>query len=184
MATGDLTTLDNVKAYLGTQSNADDALLSGMITSYSAYIQQWLNRTIAQTTYHDTRDGNGSQVLVLGNYPVISVSSVTVGLTVIPASAGYGQSGYVFDNKSVILTGYSFTRARQNVFITYSAGYATTPSEIERACIELVALRYREKDRIGHSSKSMASETVSFITKDFPDSVKTILNNYRKVIPL
>jgi hypothetical protein len=43
-------------------------------------------------------------------------------------------------------------------------------------------MRYREKDRIGHVSKAIGQETVAFSLKDMPDSVRTILNEYRKVM--
>ena len=58
------------------------------------------------------------------------------------------------------------------------------PAEIEQACIEVIAIRYKERDRIGQVSKSIGGETVSFSQKDFPDSVRTILNNYKKVVPM
>ena len=68
--------------------------------------------------------------------------------------------------------------AGRSIEITYSY----VPPEIEQACIELVGLRYRERSRIGENSKSVGGEVVSFSTKDMTDSVKTILNNYRRVI--
>ncbi|HUN48020.1 MAG TPA: hypothetical protein VMU85_15930, partial [Stellaceae bacterium] len=63
----------------------------------------------------------------------------------------------------------------------YTAGYPATPPEVEQACIELVALRYRERERIGHVSKSLAGETVAFSQKDMSDDIRTILSVYRRV---
>lgn len=180
----DLTTLANVKAWLGVTANTDDALLTRLIASASTFIQTWLNRDLAQQARVETRDGNGGNVMVFANYPVSAVASVVVDGYAIPASVDPYGAGYRFDATRIILTGYSFPRGFGNVVLTYTAGYATTPHEIEQACIELVSLRYRERDRIGHQSKSIGGETVSFIVKDMPDSVKTILNNYRKVILL
>ena len=122
--------------------------------------------------------------MFLSEYPVTAVSSVTVGLTSIPMSSGYGQPGYAFDSRGVTLTGYCFDRDIMNVTINYTAGYATVPLELEQACIELISLRYRERDRIGHTSKSIQGETTAFMVKDMPPSVLTILNNYKKVVPL
>ena len=68
----------------------------------------------------------------------------------------------------------------QNVAVTYTAGFAATPPEIEQACIELVALRYKERDRIGHVSKGIAGETVTFQQKDMPPDVQTLLDQYRR----
>src|SRR5215469_1463317 len=148
MATGDLTTLANVKAYLSPPltTTADDALLTRLVTSASQFIQTWLGRTIAQTSYSETRNGQGGTRLFLRNRPVVSVVSLTVdGIAIAPA-AGPGQPGYLFDDNSIYLSGTAFTRGQQNVAVTYTAGYVATPPELEQACIALVALRYKERD--------------------------------------
>jgi hypothetical protein len=53
------------------------------------------------------------------------------------------------------------------------------PAEIAQACNELVALRYRLRDKLEWSTKALAGESVSLITKDMPAAVSTILNMYR-----
>jgi hypothetical protein len=68
------------------------------------------------------------------------------------------------------------------VRLAYTAGYAAIPAEIEQACIALVALRYKERDRIGHVSKSLAGETVAFSQKDMSDDIKTALLAYKSVV--
>ena len=185
MATGDLTTLANVKAYLSpplTTTN-DDALLTRLVTAASQFIQAWLGRTIAETAYNETRNGLGATRLFLRNRPVTNVTSVAVdGVAIAPAS-GPGQPGYLFDDNSVYLTGTAFTRGQQNVAVAYTAGYAAMPPELEQACIALVALRYKERDRIGQASKNLAGEVVSFAQKDMPADVLTVLDQYRAVVP-
>jgi len=185
MATGDLTTLANVKAWFAPPltATADDALLARLVTAASQFIQIWLGRTIAATAYAETRNGLGGTRLFLRNRPVLSVASLTVdGVAIAPAS-GPGQAGYLFDDSSVYLAGHAFSRGQQNVTVAYSAGYAATPPELEQACIALVALRYKERDRIGQVSKNLAGEVVSFAQKDMPADVQTLLDQYRSVVP-
>ena len=187
MAAGDLTTLANVKAYLSPPlaTTADDALLSRLITAASQFIQTWLNRTIASATYTDTRNGTGGTRLFLRNRPVTAVSAVAVdGISIQASSAVPNGSGYLFDDSSVYLIGYSFTKGAQNVVIQYTAGYAATPPEIEQACIAFVVLRYKERDRIGQVSKNLGGEIVSFQQKDMSPDVATLLDQYRNVVPL
>jgi len=179
----DLTDLATVKRWLGLTSQADDAMLSALITSYSAYVESWLNRTFASQSYTERVDGVGSLGIAFSNYPVTAVASVSIDDIAIPAATSTSTPGYRFSDKFLYLNGYRFTRGLQNVSITYAAGYASTPPEIKEAVTELVAYQYKSRDRIGHSSKSLAGETVSFITSDFPANVRTILNNYKKVIP-
>lgn len=179
-----LTTLANAKAWIGVKTADDDALLTRLIGAASAYIETWTNRVFASQAFNEVRDGKGGACMVFADYPVTAVSSVVVNGITIPAAAAQGETGYTFDAGRIVLTGYVFTRGVGNVQLAYTAGYAQTPPEIEQACIELVALRYKERDRIGHQSKSLAGETVTFMVRDFSESVRTILNNYKKVIPL
>ncbi len=183
----DLTNLADVKAWLSVPATSvqDDPLLSRLITAASKYIQQWLNRTIASASYTETRDGNGGFRLSFANYPVTAVASLTIDDQPIPQSTAVAAPGYVFSPTAISLRGgYQFTRDMQNVVVSYTAGFATTPSELAQACIEVISLRYRERDRIGVVSKGLAGETTAFSQKDFPASVMTILNNWKKVIPL
>jgi hypothetical protein len=81
--------------------------------------------------------------------------------------------------------GYYFVRGTQNVIVSYTAGYSTTPPEIAQACIELVALRYRERTRVGEVSKALGGgETVSYSQKDMSAAVLTLLQQYRVVSPI
>lgn len=183
----DLTTLAAVKAKLriATGTTTDDALLGTLITQASQFIQAWLNRTFASQAYSDVRDGTGTGVLMFPNYPVTAVASVTVDDVAVPLATNTTATGYRFDSTRLYLNnGDTFRRGFGNVAVSYTAGYASTPAEIDGACADLVAFKYRELERIGHSSKSIQGETVAFITADMPAAVKTLLNNYRKVIPL
>lgn len=182
----DLTTLANAKQWLGLPeaSTDDEALLTRLISSASEFIQTWLNRDIASQDYNEARDGTGGNRLVFAEYPVSAVSSVLVDGRAIPKAENILSVGYRFTDTMIILNGYVFTKGYGNVELSYTAGFASIPLELEQACIELVSLRFKERDRIGHQSKSLAGETVTFFIKDMPDSVLTILRNYRRVVPL
>lgn len=180
----DLTSLANVKQWLGVSAATDDTLLTRMVSGVSAWIQEWIGRTIASTVYTETLNGNGKNVLFLLNYPVTAVASVLVDNVAIPARPAIGQAGYSFDKDAIYLDGYAFSPGRQNVVIQYTAGFASVPADLEQAAIELCALRYKDKDRIGVSSKSIGPEHVTFFMKDFPDDVQNVLWSYKRVVPV
>lgn len=191
MAFGDLTALADVKAWLQTGQSAfpdtDDALLTRLITAASQFIQTWLDRQIASGDWQEVRDGTGGQRLAFANFPVSAVLSLSVdGLEITPAPSdgGFGP-GYVFSPTELALRGYCFTRRAQNVIVSYTAGYATTPPEIAQACIELVGRRYRERTRVGEVSRALVGrETVSFSQQDISDDVKLLLAQYRALAPV
>ena len=181
----DLTTVANLQAWLGLtnvqQATADQ--LQRLVTSVSLWIQNKISRIIPDQPYVETRDGQGGTRMVLGNYPVIAVSSVVVDGITIPPSPGPGQDGWVLSNDGVSLRGYTFTSQDvANCVIAYTAGYATVPLDLEQACLELASMRWKERDRIGNSSIAMAGQQTNFIIKDMPPSVATVLQQYNKVV--
>jgi len=181
MAAGDLTTLADVKAYLGMTGEAvDDDLLTRLITAASTWFKTQAAHQILSATYTDTFDGSGGTRKVLENFPVISVTSVTVDGVAIPARPAIGQDGYVLNDGQVDLFGFAFTTGVVNCAIVYVAGYATAPVDVAQAVIELVAWRYREKDRIGQASRTTSQgEVVTFQRDAAPPSTEAVIEQYR-----
>lgn len=177
----DLATLPRVKEWLSITTTANDALLSRLVSAASDYIETYLSRNITRTSYQSYRDGHGGRRLMFRNYPVVSLTVVKVGGVLVPPSVG-GSPGFVHTDTSVTLVGgYVFDLGASNVYLEYVAGYDPIPNEIEQACIDLVALRYRERDRIGLTSKSLAGESVTFNTREFSDAVGSTLVQYKRV---
>ncbi len=180
----DLTTLANLKAWLNLSATGDDSLLSRLVTAASGFVENWLGRAIGLSVYLETRDGTGGSTLAFAVTPVLAVSALTIdGNPVLPSPDGVAP-GYVFSPSRLALRGAGFRRGLGNVVVSYQAGYAAVPPEVEQAVIALAALRYRERERIGLVSKGLAGETTSFAQKDMPADVATALQRYRKVVPL
>lgn len=187
MAAGDLTSVDAVKAYLGVNADAvyDDTVIGSLVTACSQYVQTWMNRRILEGQYTETRSGNGKFFMLVQEFPVTEILSVNINGKDIPKSNGLTEPGFFLNNRSVCLRGgYAFERGIGNVTISYKAGYAQCPPDLSQAVAEMVALRYRERDRVGHASKTLGGETVAFTIVDFPVQVRTILNNYKQVFAL
>lgn len=180
----DLTTLADLKAYAQITGTADDAVLQSMITAYSAAARSFCNRDFTSQDYSITRDGRGTTMMQLPQFPVTAVSSVIVDGRPIAAQSAFGLPGYRFTDTAVILDGFCFTRGFGNVHVAFTAGYASVPADVAEAVNEWIALRYKERDRIGFASKVLAGETVTFITKAMPDSVKMALSQLRSIAPL
>lgn len=184
MAAGDLTTLANVEGWLGlAPGNEDEALLGRLITAASGFIQTWCGRQFASQAWTETRDGHGGTRMAFLNTPVTAVTGLVVSGEAIPAGDAWQTPGFYFSPTMLYLNGHRFRRGAGNVAIATTAGYATTPLEVEQACIELVGFKYRALDRIGLASKSLAGETTSFVLADLPAEVAAALALYRRVSP-
>jgi hypothetical protein len=136
MARGDLARLSDLKVWLDAQS--DDDVLARLNTQASRFIMNTINRpAILPRDYTETFSGNGGSSILLRNWPVLSITSLLIGSTLIAAApalaVGSGaQSGYVLDPpdeeppgsmQSVFLRGYIFTRGMVNCQIAYRGGY-------------------------------------------------------------
>jgi hypothetical protein len=189
--TDDLCELQDVKDYLfrggGNQTVADDNLLTRLITAASEWIRQETSRNYAAGNYTETRSGQGGRILFLRNPPANAVSSLYIDGAEIPARnnsvTAYGQNGYTFGDDKIVLTGYSFNRGIDNIQITYSIGNNTTFPDIEQVCVEMVSLTYREIDRLGHASKVLGGEQVSFDLKALSNRSRETLDHYKSPIP-
>lgn len=141
LATGDLTTLAAVKSYI--TAPAADAVISGLITRISGHIRAAMNRGIlVPTTYTQQFSGQGTQQLVLPEWPLLSLTSLKIDGLPIPVSpqvddpssfnVTYGYrfqpwSGVPPGNPAVLdLIGYSFRGGLQNTIVSYVAGYQVT----------------------------------------------------------
>jgi hypothetical protein len=187
MAAGpsDLTTLAALKDWLGVASDTTDALLQRLLSQVSVAIQNNINRQFATQAYSESRSGVGGRRMQAANYPLLTVSSVTVDGLAIPLSTdGVNACGYASDERGITLIGYCFSRGTRNVQLAYTAGFASTPADVELACIEWCAFIYRSRDRIGHASKSFNGEVVSYIVAAMPNNVALTLAQYKKVVPL
>ncbi len=149
MATGDLATLDVVKQFLAVTTTASDAVIARQIRQITQEIFNYLQRsTHLSRTYTDVLDGHAGRAAFLQQWPVTSITSVSIDGEVVPVSTDQGV-GYLLQAwdgyppgivQSVDLIGYAFCYGRQNVQIAYRAGYlisdeaqtipATTPFTI------------------------------------------------------
>lgn len=193
MATGDLTDLNSAKQWIPVSNSIDDALLTALITNVSTFVQSWLNRTIAQAPYSEVRNGQDMPSMALYNYPIASISALTVDGIVIPARGPLGPGtfatpgGYTFDANLVYLSGcYRFTRGFQNVAVSYVAGFTATPADLQQAVNMIVADWYKTQRgaAVGINSEAIAGQTISFIREAIPDAALLILEQYRRVTPI
>jgi hypothetical protein len=167
-----------------TAANPQDPLLARLLSAVSAFIQEVIGYQVASQAYDLVVDGHGGDRLAFGKPPLTAVAHLTINGLEIPLAPDTQAAGYRFTASAIILQGYQFVRGAGNVEISCTRGWAATPPELEQACLELAALRYKERDHIGQEIATMQGQNVTFSTRDMPNSVKTVLNGWKKVAPL
>lgn len=139
MGAGDLTTLANVKDWLGLSSanTASDQLISQLITRASAFVLNTINRShIGLEQFTEMYDGYGSTFMVLRRAPVYQVLALSFSGTPISPAAGDGFTsaycnGFVLDpgnektTSRITLFHHVTPRGRGSVMVRYTAGFVT-----------------------------------------------------------
>ena len=198
MAATDLCTINQVNAWIynpvtiGTVGNTaqqqalqtqTQALLASLITNCTALITTYVGYQIYPvSTFNLTLDGTGNASIRIPLQPIFSITSVTIGQTIIPACPVPGGAGYSFDSAASVvnLTGYCFPRGFQTVNIQGTAGYAAIPADINQACIELVAYKFIQKDHTGIKSLTKNGANVNETTSYMPPEVLAVINRYKR----
>ena len=164
----------------------DDNLLAELITAASTFIQAaYLCRYLRTQSYTEVLNGMGHKTRIgVKNTPITSVTGVTINGKAVPASPGPGRQGFLWSGTEIGLIGYVFFRGFQNITLAYTAGYASIPQDLVQVCIDLVALRYKERDRIGQSSKTLDKQVIAYNTKDLTEPIRMVLDRYKRVTPL
>lgn len=151
----DLTTLTNVKAELNIIDGASDVILKRYISGASQAAIQYCNRAFAVETVSEQFITDHSRCLVRGGvkplqlarWPIVTVTSVTENAVLLVAG-----TDYLVDATNGQLTRIdsdSFPRFWSPLPLTvvYSAGYATTPADLEDAIVRMVTKRWSAKGR-------------------------------------
>lgn len=174
-----LTDLVSVKRVLRIdQSNNDeDDLLNDIINGCSVYIENYISRKFELKEYNDVFKNKGKNSHIFSNYParsiirVVDINNINIPIP----SLSYSISS---NNIKAIFIGLPLGEFS----ITYTAGYETIPFDIKQACTEFVVYKYKRYENPVLNSKTVNSDSFNFMNDDFPTSVKTILNQYKKVI--
>lgn len=142
MTASDLAALADVKTWLSGSSgigSTDDALIARLITDVSGAISAYLGRpSLIPRAFTEQLDGNGKTRLYLQHYPVLQLSSlaidnVSVPAAPLPAAGAPHTRGYLLEPwnglppgrpQALDLFELVFRNGRQNVVVSYSAGYA------------------------------------------------------------
>jgi len=188
-----ITTKDNIKALLGSNSSTnDDLLLEAFALSVSAAVEKYIARgveTTERTEYHDVEAGQS--YFLLKAYPVDTAESIAVyndsGRTF---GTALGSSNYTVlgDLGGLSIDGYSLIDGPRVLKVVYTGGLAATQEALEAAYpdIEMAAriqgaAWFERRKSLSTASVSVAGSSVSVGGElDFLPQVKSLLVQYRR----
>lgn len=187
-----LTTLEKVKSHLGisTADISKDVKIAALVPGVSKFIQGQCARDFEYQEFTLKIDGDGSDQLILPQYPVHEISAISVdGVAMesedIAALDLDRESGCIYKSSG------SWPAGRRNIVITFFAGYlepdesesgdiAALPEDLVLAATRLTARAYERSTAEGTSSVSTGSFNVNF-REAIDDDIKAIIGSYSRM---
>lgn len=179
--TGALCSLSQVKDYLALENTkpALDSLLIDFINRASVNIESYCNMVFKSTEYSEFYSGSDDKRIYLDYVPIITVTQVSIGDTVLTDYSVNIKEGYIYRSGG-------FGTGVNNVYVVYTAGHNLVPKDVVGACVETVAFMSKQSDPqgiLGLTSKPVGDMgAVSFIDKlpgGFLSQVKAVLDRHR-----
>jgi uncharacterized phiE125 gp8 family phage protein len=177
-----LISIAEYKVWAGITGTAQDALLTVLVDAVSAEVRRWCDRNLTNGFESVSRteryDGTGEQTINLVEWPVTTITSVTV-YTADGTAEVLDSDTYRVNGDSGVLSRIDPKRARfpvtafgtvqatfstqpwfeegfDNVQVVYTGGYATIPADLKMACYRLTDLAYSARGRnFGIQSESL-----------------------------
>lgn len=193
----ELVSVADLKAFLAITSTSMDTKLTALKADIEAMVKTYCGRDllVPSTDYTEYYDGDGSLQLIVNQRPVISVASIYIDPsclfesgTLVPnlnsgSPAELISSARKLNSGIIELFSYAFLRGRRSVKITYSAGYATVPSDLQRAVKLIAAKAWKMQDlqMTGQISQQVGDKTVTYEPDSWPKEAAEILHRYRRI---
>ena len=177
--------LVDYKAYLNVVSSDTDDILETIADAAEKEIEAYLGFDLESDDKTEYYDGSGREVLVLDEYPVTAVTTISYwdGSDWVDLTSDDYNAKRIKNLSSVFTDGYTFEEGTMNYKVVYTAGYSTIPSDINLAMKKLTRLRWDETpfgmNRLGLNSKNNSGGVQSSLSFK-ADAEKEIFNSIAK----
>lgn len=195
-----LITLAEVKSFLKCADDNDDSILETLINVASIAVANYLGRDLVQKKVTEYYNGDGGVVLILRNWPIVSVESVHIDSNRQFTSLYLvDPSRYIVKKDVGVLQAFDllgeWSHGKANIKVVYTAGYVAdaskegvvnpTPHDIRYAIMRVVQHHYLNAythRRMEVSSETIGDRTTNFKDGDLQADVKRLLDPYRKCL--
>lgn len=185
-----------------TENQQTDFMIELLINKASSWIERLTGRHLGKQSYRQWYDADGSQELVLTEYPIVSIESIKEdGKLVDPSSYDFGQTGHigvVYRDEGWLKAGwrrglaYDIVAPKRAIEVGYTAGYVlpkdasdddpqTLPADLEGLVWDMVSQAYAN---LQNGSQGLNSFSISDVKWDFDKAANPewlqLINLYRR----
>jgi hypothetical protein len=159
-----------------------------LINMASQWFERHCGRVFKSAAYTEQFDGTGQTDMILNHFPITAISEVRVDSSrtfaaesIVDASDYHAEPDELLEAGILRRHGSRWPRGSRNVKVTYTAGYAVVPADLEYATLLMVEWLYRGNSdrRIGRTSIGKAGETTGYVS-ELPIEVQMVVDNYKR----
>jgi len=185
-----LTTLADVKSYLGLTANTHDALLEMLINQMTVFVEMECgNRTFKYDEDADPieeivdgdYDGTKRNKIFLKTWPIVEIVSIEVndGDYNNPTWSAVAGTDYTLNPSSgTIYMSSGLNKGNQNYKIVYKGGFADIPLDLQLCCIKIVAKEFDKRRSQGILNEGLGGGSASW-NENIDPSAQRIFRKYR-----
>lgn len=173
-----IVTLADAKTHLGLTQSDKDARVRAFVLTASDVVENYTGRKFRRTTVAAELHSGGKAALLLHEFPVTSVTTVTESGTAVTTYAADLEAGVLYRSSDRSTAWASGVR---NVSVTYVAGSNVVPNDVQQGVLEMVRHLW-ETQRGGSSFPRQANANDEFDPRTgytVPRRVSELLDPYR-----
>lgn len=165
-----LTTKAKVKSALGQKvTDGADTLIDDIILQVQAHVEDYCVRPLLYASRTETRDGDDTELLLLKGYPLLTLTSVTIGGVAVDL-----DDVTVNYDLGVLYRDELWTAGHQNIVVVYTSGFDVNtvgkepPKDLEGAIIAECVCRYETyatESRVGENLIDLRTRFLSGVAK-------------------
>jgi hypothetical protein len=188
-------TLADLKEHLDidVSDTTKDSLLTNKLNSAWKNIVNYLGQDLTSQTYTEDYDGDGSNTVLLNQFPVISITSVYTDFKRTWQNSPFTPDSttiidpttYFCDLKTGLLTVFMgsglFPIGFGNIHIVYVAGYATVPYDAKDGLLQYAALMAQRAGLEGKVAQTLGGKSEQYDMMAIPLFIRQSLISYRKI---
>lgn len=141
-----------LKDYLDIQTQEYDPFIESIITNNTKIIENYISQPIEATDITRYYDGNDSNMIMIKEFPVNSISRLEERSTSSATFTALATTDYFLLKGQDITHIYNcngFTKGISNYKAVFNVGYSSIPEELQQVCIEMSAITFKESAQDG-----------------------------------
>lgn len=179
---------------LTSPTEPEETVLGVICDQISEAVEDYCGRKFEAAEFTEYHDGSGTQILMLRQYPINTVTTVTrtkvdaADTQVVIASTEYNinaESGILNMHPVNHVDSSVWIGGVRNYKIVYNAGYSDDdmPNGIVGACNIWIATVFQKAKHnlFAVQSSTIGDETINYLNEDMPAMVKSMLTKWRKL---